>query len=272
MKKTQITGAGSVVYGVPGASAWDQVRLIGSAPGRSRVALRATCLVVCALSVVGLGFGLEPGRWVYGLVLAAALAALLRLRRSGSGIEEAIERMRSGGSPDGIPEKARSWAWGALAEERVGRRLEGLGREYQVAHDVRISGRRGVSANIDHLVSGPRCGLVMVDTKMWKGELTESEGAFDCDGTADERRIRARAVQTLRWEASRLPVAPTAIVVAVHGRGTVSGGLLRVGGRRQVPVVAMKDSEVPGFIRGLSVGRGPALSSVLAAKGLSLQA
>ncbi len=67
------------------------------------------------------------------------------------------------------PQTTRAWATGAVGEERLGRRLDGLvGDGVHVLHDRRIPGTR---ANIDHIVVCPS-GVFVIDAKKYTGRPT----------------------------------------------------------------------------------------------------
>ena len=64
------------------------------------------------------------------------------------------------------PQSTRAWLRGAVGEEMLGRRLDGLTElGAKVLHDRRIPGSR---ANIDHLVIGP-AGVFVIDAKRYAG-------------------------------------------------------------------------------------------------------
>jgi hypothetical protein len=76
------------------------------------------------------------------------------------------------------PQSTRAWASGAVGEERVGAKLDGLaGDGVLVLHDRRIPGTR---ANIDHIAVGPS-GVFVIDAKRYrdaKVEVRRSGGLF----------------------------------------------------------------------------------------------
>jgi hypothetical protein len=76
------------------------------------------------------------------------------------------------------PQSTRAWASGALGEERVGAKLDGLaGDGVRVLHDRRIPRSR---ANIDHIAVGPS-GVFVIDAKRYrdaKVEVRRSGGLF----------------------------------------------------------------------------------------------
>jgi hypothetical protein len=64
------------------------------------------------------------------------------------------------------PQSTTAWAAGAVGEERLGARLNGLvSSTVRVLHDRRIPGTR---ANIDHIVVCPR-GVFVIDAKRYQG-------------------------------------------------------------------------------------------------------
>ncbi|EFQ82849.1 hypothetical protein HMPREF0063_12058 [Aeromicrobium marinum DSM 15272] len=63
-------------------------------------------------------------------------------------------------------QSTKAWATGAVGEERLGARLDGLASEsIVVLHDRRVPGSR---ANIDHLAVTPG-GVWVIDAKRYKG-------------------------------------------------------------------------------------------------------
>jgi hypothetical protein len=65
------------------------------------------------------------------------------------------------------PQSTRAWASGAVGEERLGQRLDGLvERGARVLHDRRIPGSH---ANIDHIVIS-EAGVYVIDAKRYKGQ------------------------------------------------------------------------------------------------------
>lgn len=74
------------------------------------------------------------------------------------------------------PQSTKAWAVGAVGEEKLGRRLDGLKSDgVHVLHDRRIPGTK---ANIDHIVVGPS-GVFVIDAKKYKGSLRHHvEGGF----------------------------------------------------------------------------------------------
>lgn len=68
------------------------------------------------------------------------------------------------------PQSTRAWASGAVGEEKVGARLDGLaGDGVLVLHDRRIPRSR---ANIDHIAVGPM-GVFVIDAKRYVGATVE---------------------------------------------------------------------------------------------------
>ncbi|MDN8579334.1 nuclease-related domain-containing protein [Corynebacterium bovis] len=142
-------------------------------------------------------------------------------------------------------------AMGAATEEWIGGSLENaLPESWDIAHDVLILSEppaTGVSANIDHLLSGP-AGLVMVDAKHWIGETVLAE-----DGRLVRYRgpSRQKSVETCLFEASCLAVPPVEIVIAVDG-GTVRDGFIRVPridpSLPDIPVAVVEWSLVPAYL------------------------
>lgn len=107
------------------------------------------------------------------------------------------------------------WAKGAAGEVHTSRLLQqGLDDTYTVWDDLMIYKGDMTVANIDHLVTNERGGI-MVDTKVWNQKL---EFATTSLGTViPKESFAAGAVSTCIFEASSLPGTPRAIVFAVGG-------------------------------------------------------
>ncbi|MEA3077238.1 MAG: hypothetical protein QOF60_2146 [Actinomycetota bacterium] len=65
-----------------------------------------------------------------------------------------------------------------MGEEWTADVLESLGRGFSVLHDLVPPGRRW---NIDHVVVG-RCGVVVVETKRWRGSVRVGRRGIWLDG------------------------------------------------------------------------------------------
>lgn len=168
-----------------------------------------------------------------------------------------------------LPEDVAFHAIGAAAEKNVGEALErALPDDFEVAHDIRVmkhAAATHVSANIDHLVSGPT-GMVMVDTKHWSGTLVGRGKTFDmligktAKGRASMRKTRRKTPPTLRYEAGALTIPPLCIIVAVTG-GEVEGGLVELDGHP--PIVAVPANKVADYIKNLpTINNPPTLARV----------
>lgn len=74
------------------------------------------------------------------------------------------------------PQSTKAWAVGAVGEEKLGRRLDGIKSDnIHVLHDRLI---RGTKANIDHIVVCPS-GVFVIDAKRYKGKPSlRVEGGF----------------------------------------------------------------------------------------------
>ena len=65
------------------------------------------------------------------------------------------------------PQSTRAWAQGAVGEEKLAQRLNGLRDQgVQLLHDRRIAGSR---ANIDHIAIGS-AGVFVIDAKRYQGQ------------------------------------------------------------------------------------------------------
>ena len=77
---------------------------------------------------------------------------------------------------------------GASGEVAIAYVLARLPGGYTVFHGVDISARRGLlrTHDFDHVVLTP-AGLVVVETKNWRGRLTFRDGAIQIDGITPQR-------------------------------------------------------------------------------------
>lgn len=117
------------------------------------------------------------------------------------------------------PSGAASWLQGAQAEERTAKVMEPLTRlGWWVGHDRSIPRSR---ANLDHIAIHPSGRfLVYIDTKAWhaRGAAIRWENGALMYGPWD----KTRAVNTVKWEASRLneetglPVVPVICIDGGH--------------------------------------------------------
>lgn len=196
----------------------------------------------------------------------------------GASVAKAEEAARRGGGPavanefPEMPQSVTRLATGAESEESVGLMLERkLGDDWEVAHNLAVMKGRRVSANIDHLLSGPP-GLVMVDTKGWSGELYLSGRTLTCDSSfTGSKKARAKAPSTCLYEAAAVRPRVALIILAVT-RGTVRGGRINVPrprsaseeGLPDIPVIAMEASAVPAFLESMGGSAAHDLGRVVA--------
>lgn len=112
--------------------------------------------------------------------------------------------------------EAQSWAIGAAGELRTSLLIkDGLDDSYSLFDDLELNKNGSVTANVDHLVNGPR-GSTMVDTKVWNQKLEFVQTEL---GVVIPKSCYASdAVSTCIYEASMLPGTVRAIVFAVRGR------------------------------------------------------
>lgn len=83
---------------------------------------------------------------------------------------------------------------GAVAEERIGDLLEGLGEDFLVIHDV--NSRFG---NIDHVVLGKDCGIILIETKSHHGRVSFSEGTLFVNGKFPEKDFIQQTNRNIYW-------------------------------------------------------------------------
>lgn len=83
---------------------------------------------------------------------------------------------------------------GAVAEERVGDLLENLGDNYLVIHDVTSK-----FGNIDHVVIGKDCGLILIETKAHGGTVSFQENTLLVNGKLPEKDFIQQTNNNSYW-------------------------------------------------------------------------
>jgi hypothetical protein len=83
---------------------------------------------------------------------------------------------------------------GAVAEEKIGVLLEELGPDFMVIHDV--NSRFG---NIDHVVLGKDCGLILIETKAHGGTVTFQENTLLVNGKLPEKDFIQQTNNNTYW-------------------------------------------------------------------------
>ena len=83
---------------------------------------------------------------------------------------------------------------GAVAEEKIGELLEDLGPDFLVVHDV--NSRFG---NIDHVVLGKDCGLILIETKAHGGTVTFEENTLLVNGKLPEKDFIQQTNNNTYW-------------------------------------------------------------------------
>jgi len=104
------------------------------------------------------------------------------------------------------PQHIRAWDTGAAGEERVGRALDAL-PGVRTIHDRIVPGRQ--QANLDHLVV-TRSGLLIVDTKSYRGRIDVSAAKLRIAGRDQTKLVTALQGQVAALEAfvgAALPVS-----------------------------------------------------------------
>ena len=213
--------------------------------GRSALVHNIRSLLVWAI-IVGLIYLLSRRKKVE--LAPVQMVGVVARPSTSRDADSIIEEFRRTGNRNLIPDEVRSWAYGALSEENVGGILNQMAG-YEVAHDLTIRNNPNgpVTANVDHLVTGPN-GTFMVDTKRWAGTLCARNGSFATVEGGPQDEHRRKAPETLRYEASKVPGGVDLIIVAVDGRGTIQGGsiMLSEGG---TPILAVKAEALTNTIR-----------------------
>lgn len=122
----------------------------------------------------------------------------------------------------------KMWALGAAGEVRTSRMLAmGLDDTFSLFDDLMIQKNGANTANIDHLITTDRGGI-MIDTKVWNQKLVFEQTPLGVIIPKDN--FAGGAISTCLYEASFLPGTPRAIVFAVDGSSSrqIPNGLVRV--------------------------------------------
>ena len=139
------------------------------------------------------------------------------------------------------PQSTKAWSVGAVGEEKLGRRLDGLkGDGVHVLHDRLI---RGTKANIDHIVVCPS-GVFVIDAKKYKGrpslrveggflrERTEKlmVGSRDCTKLAGGVKNQVTRVVAALGNANYIDVSVGGMLCFVEADWPILGGDFSISG------------------------------------------
>lgn len=110
----------------------------------------------------------------------------------------------------------KRWAVGASGEIITSEIIEdSFDNNHSIMNDIIIRKNGAEVANIDHVFINKN-GLIMLDTKMWNGNIRLSQnGSYFY---IDKKDSYWDTISTCVWEAEKLPVPPRAIVLVVGGR------------------------------------------------------
>ena len=115
---------------------------------------------------------------VVGGESAAEQSAALRRRAEQAKASRAAGERKAKGAPSAakLTRDAKAWQAGAVGEQRAARALNRLnGPGVTVLHDVLLDPAR--AWNLDHVVVSP-AGVLFVDSKNWRGDLTVFRGSL----------------------------------------------------------------------------------------------
>jgi hypothetical protein len=204
------------VQGVPGEQA------------RTRGVLRAFLPLMGVVFLAGFFLGLAAPRVPYAVVGSGLLVVGALL----------VWNVR-----DGL-RHVNAFFKGARGEERVAFLLEGLPGGYHVFHDFTCT--RGQT--IDHVVVGP-CGVFVIETKCWKGQVTCEEGSLLVDSVEPSRPPIEQAKKSASLLASllgeRLSAVPVCKAVVCFASNTLELGYMVVDG-----ITICNASELTSYILG----------------------
>ncbi|PKO12837.1 MAG: hypothetical protein CVU39_22125 [Chloroflexi bacterium HGW-Chloroflexi-10] len=88
---------------------------------------------------------------------------------------------------------------GAVAEEKIGAMLENLGEDFLPIHDV-------VSqfGNIDHVLIGKECGMILIETKAHGGKIRIDNGVLLVNGKLPEKDFIKQTLNNTYWLRDRI--------------------------------------------------------------------
>ena len=196
--------------------------IIGSPGERARFSglLRAALPLGAVLVLCGYALGaLNP--WQAGLTPAAKGAVVLLMA---GGIFFATAATQG---------RVEAFFKGARGEEQVAIVLATLPAAYTVLHGV-VLGKGGLwrGRNLDHVVVGP-AGVVLVETKNWRGRVALAEGRLTVNGADPTRspldQVRAGARDLSAWLARQTPGAPPVRPLVCFAGEAFDAGSARVG-------------------------------------------
>jgi hypothetical protein len=138
-------------------------------------------LVVCAIPVIyWWGHRLSPFQ-AGGLFLLSILSLLAIDRIAGPMMNKLFRR-------EGKAHR------GAVAEQKVGARLDGLPRNYAVRHDVNTGWD-----NIDHVVFRRDGAVFLIETKSHSGRITQQDGQLRRNGQLLEKNFIKQTLNHVSW-------------------------------------------------------------------------
>jgi hypothetical protein len=88
---------------------------------------------------------------------------------------------------------------GAVAEERIGVMLENLGDAFLPIHDVVCQ-----FGNIDHVLIGKECGVILIETKAHGGKVALEKGVLLVNGKLPEKDFIKQTLNNTYWLRDRI--------------------------------------------------------------------
>ncbi len=142
---------------------------------------------------------------------------------------------------------------GANGEVAIAYVLARLPAGYAVFHGVDISRKGGLfrTHDFDHVVLAP-AGLVVVETKNWRGKLTFRDGAIQIDGVTPRRppveQVAGEAAALSEWLAGRTPEPVQVVpVLCFAGDSLPDGAPAEIGGVRICDPSTLVNAVVASF-------------------------
>jgi hypothetical protein len=147
---------------------------------RHKLALRAALLMIAAALLILVATASSSLIGIGAVFVLVVLGALL------------LDKFEADGYR--IVKRERQAVRGAVAEERIGSLLDGLGEDYLALHDI-----ESPYGNIDHVVLDRLSCVFLIETKSHRGRVTIQNGEILVNGHQPEKDFISQALKNTYW-------------------------------------------------------------------------
>jgi hypothetical protein len=147
---------------------------------RHKLALRAALLMIAAALLILVATASSSLIGIGAVFVLVVLGALL------------LDKFEADGYR--IVKRQRQAVRGAVAEERIGSLLDGLGEDYLALHDI-----ESPYGNIDHVVLSRLNCVFVIETKSHGGRVTIHNGEILVNGHQPEKGFISQALKNTNW-------------------------------------------------------------------------